>query len=301
MKSIPINTGNLDLSAIGNIQQTPKELKPIPKRNPKELKTIPENDEGMDINEIKNYLKGHHSSASSILSKPPKNTSKTSIKKAKNTPQKLEDAKNTLQKMEDHKNTLQKRVVPKKATKTDSIHFTPQKPVYDLKIDVKSKNRQETIARILKYQESKYFKDLLKKTIKNQWTYEMLSKKNETQLNSIINRIRVVIENQSMNSFYDSVITNSSLVVEKGLHNVYNIDGFTDDLTSNEHFWILFEKYKIESNLPTIPISFQLMQCIVGTAVISHQKNLVDKVPDGPILKSTMKAPDKEVMKDLFL
>jgi hypothetical protein len=154
-------------------------------------------------------------------------------------------------------------VLPKKGSKTDEI------------------DRQIKINRILKYQESKFFNDIVKNQLSMNHTYETLSKKNTQQLDSILNRIRVAIDTDALSIFYDNLAGSGALATENIITGLgYDITGFSTNLLKNNQFFICFEKFKIESDLPTIPIGFQLAQIVISTAVITHLENKSRQIPN---------------------
>ena len=161
-----------------------------------------------------------------------------------------------------------------------------------------SHRRQLQIAKILKYQESKFFNPLLKKSMKLSHTHETLSKKNNEQLEAVLNRMRVCLDQQTVHSFYNNLAEQGTVMTEKLLQNVYNIDGFAEDIKNNEHFWITFERFKIESDLPTIPIGFQLAQVLFTTAVVQHERNKKNNHRYREEVATLLTSVEKEMFED---
>ena len=161
-----------------------------------------------------------------------------------------------------------------------------------------SHKRQLQIAKILKYQESKFFNPLLKKSMKLSHTHETLSKKNNEQLEAVLNRMRVCLDQQTVHSFYNNLAEQGTVMTEKLLQNVYNIDGFAEDIKNNEHFWITFERFKIESDLPTIPIGFQLAQVLFTTAVVQHERNKKNNHKYQEEVATLLTSVEKEILDD---
>ena len=51
---------------------------------------------------------------------------------------------------------------------------------------------------------------------------------------------------------------------------VYNIDGFSDMLLENEDFWNCYERFRIESNMPSVNPTTQMLFMIAQTTIIAH-------------------------------
>jgi hypothetical protein len=135
-------------------------------------------------------------------------------------------------------------------------------------------DRQRSIARILKYQDSQYFGEVVRNQLNINYTYEVLAKKNSQQLESILNRIRVAIDRNAIDGFYDNLLGGGTMASEKIITNMgYDLTGFSDNLLKNEQFFVCFERLKIESDLPNIPLSLQMFQIILSVAVLTHWQN----------------------------
>lgn len=136
-----------------------------------------------------------------------------------------------------------------------------------------AKEKQSLIMIIRRYQENPRFKDFVSKNIGIKETYNSLNKKSIPQLQDLLERIRVQLDNRNVDKIYDSLAKSSSQVYETVLSDFYDIDGFTDNLFSQENFLDCLEKIKIETNLPHIPPYVQMGYIVLQTTILTHEVN----------------------------
>ena len=156
--------------------------------------------------------------------------------------------------------------------------------------------KQELILKITKYLGSVRFATYLKKDLKISYTNIQLQKKKVTELRDILKHIQVNLDNKNLDKFYHSLAIGGASVVEKTISPLYDIDGFADNLVSNENFWDVYERYKIENTFPNIPPAIQLCYIVTSTIITTHEVNKIKKMMPANASKSPMvemKGPDE--------
>ena len=157
-------------------------------------------------------------------------------------------------------------------------------------------SKQQKIWKIEKYIHSIRFGDFIQNDLKIDYTREELDVMESRELDKILERIRIQLDNKNLDAFYNGLARTSSILAEKGLSNVYNIDGFTDNLFQNDAFLDGLERYKIDHGpLSYVPPSIQISYAIVSTAYITHTLN--SQKLGKPPKKYEMKPPSEEAMK----
>jgi len=139
----------------------------------------------------------------------------------------------------------------------------------------KSTNSQEKIFTIQKYMTSNRFGDYVKKDIGIKYTLAQLEKKSDKELEDILNKIRIHLDNKNMDAIYDGMAKSMASGLEMTLTPFYDIDGFSDTLLdpNNAQFWDTYEKFKIEHKLPTMPVGLQLAYIVSSTMILQHNLN----------------------------
>ena len=98
------------------------------------------------------------------------------------------------------------------------------------------------------------------------------------------------LDAQNVSSFFDNFAKTAAIAFEKTVTPMFDIDGFSDTLLQNQEFWRVYERLKIETELPQIPVTLQLGYIITGTVLIQNQMNTMRKkkknsiVRDGPVV-----------------
>ena len=188
-----------------------------------------------------------------------------------------------------------------KITKTPKIRkkdlHIPKKPQY-MTMAKNAENtiqisdvKQNAIYTIQKYQTSAIFGDYVKNELKINYTEEMLNKKSVAQLESILSKIRVNLDNKGINKMYDSVLFGSTSMIENISRPIVNVDGFNKMLMENEQFLRCWERFKCGSVMPTIPSHIQMMCILAQTYFLAYAMNK-------PISQNSQEATE-EVLKEI--
>ena len=149
----------------------------------------------------------------------------------------------------------------------------------DLKINQMLENeqnepeRQRIIHIIQKYQASERFGSYIRTELKITYSNDTLNKKSITQLEGILEKIRLHLDNRNLNQVYDSVLFSTTQMIELMSKPVANVDGFTKMLRENEEFANCWEKFKCESVMPTIPSHLQMLFILGQTYLMAYSIN----------------------------
>ena len=172
-----------------------------------------------------------------------------------------------------------KRKSKKKAKATANLPAVPKTAQTNPAATVPAKavavnDKEEMIMKILKYQSSRRFGPYITKELKITQSRQQLVKLSDDRLKNILHRIRLNLNNRNM----DAIFENVALTCAKGYETTvsglgYDIEGFTDLLTSNPGFWDAFERWKIERHLPDIPPGIQLGYIVASTTLAAHTLN----------------------------
>lgn len=153
-----------------------------------------------------------------------------------------------------------------------------------------SKEKQVLIYKILKYQDNLRFCHVVRDKLKIKYTNEQLQKKSNKDLEDILNRIRINLDNKNLDEFYNGILKMTTSTLENVVTPFYNIDGFSEMLLEDEQFLDSYERLKIENELPNIPPSLQMMMIISRCVVICHTMNKYKKP------QKTMKMPKEDLV-----
>ena len=134
----------------------------------------------------------------------------------------------------------------------------------------KVEEKQRMIFTIQKYQDSPRFSDIVRNELKITQNYSQLSEMPMIDLENILSRIRIHLDNKNLNKFYDNIATTTAITYETAISQFYNIDGFSDMLLDNDEFWNIFERYKCEYQLPAVNPTMQLLFIIAQTTFMAH-------------------------------
>ena len=157
-------------------------------------------------------------------------------------------------------------------------------------------SKEESIIKIVNYQNSTRFGSYIKKDMKINFTREQLSKKSLSQLEAIMYRIRTALNTRHLEGVYEHLVR----TVASGYENVvtsfgYDITGFQSLLLNNPAFWDSFEMWKLEKKLPDIPPSLQLMYIVSSTTVVAHLQSQSRIREPRQDKQKTQKAVEKRV------
>lgn len=135
--------------------------------------------------------------------------------------------------------------------------------------------KEDVIIKVLNYQNSSRFGNVIRKDLKINYTREQLTKKSIEQIDNILYRIRNFLNNRGMNGIYEQMVKTTAVGYENIVTELgYDIHGFSDILLNNPSFWDAFEMWRVERTLPDIPPSFQLMYIIASTTMVAHLNNI---------------------------
>lgn len=155
-----------------------------------------------------------------------------------------------------------------------------QKKLFSSKLndtDKEETEREKLIMKIIKYQDNKRFGEYVRKKLSINYTRSQLIKLNSKRLEQLLNRIRINLNNRNVDVVFNNMAKTMSIGLEKSVTPFWNVDGFSDNLLMNPSFWEVFEKWKIEQELPDIPPYLQLSYIITSTMLITHQMNMVNE------------------------
>ena len=131
--------------------------------------------------------------------------------------------------------------------------------------------KQQLIFKIQKYQDSARFGNIVKNQLKFNQTYDELTDMPIENLDNMLARIRIHLDNKNLDKFYDSMLTSMCLTYEQLVSLVYDIDGFTDILLDdNETFMNCWERFKIENNFPAVNPTTQMLFMIGQATIMAH-------------------------------
>ena len=131
------------------------------------------------------------------------------------------------------------------------------------------------------------------------YTRPVLESRSHKQLDNMLEKIRVNLNNKSMEKFYESVATSTAIISEQIITPFYDIEGFSDTLLKNDQFWDVYEKWRIEHTAPALSTEMQMLYIVTQTAFIQHELNKNTKHRN-PVKKDyEMKGPDVSVLAGL--
>ena len=133
--------------------------------------------------------------------------------------------------------------------------------------------REKLIYIIQKYQSSQIFGEYVQQELKINYSSESLHKKTVEQLESILAKIRLHLDNRNLDKIYDGVLFSSTMLIETFSRPMVNVDGFNKMLQENEQFLNCWERFKCESVMPTIPSHVQLMFILGQTYFMAYAMN----------------------------
>ena len=133
-----------------------------------------------------------------------------------------------------------------------------------------TEEKQKLINTIQKYQDSSRFGKAVKFELGFKQNFVELSEKSENELDNILYRIRRHLDNRNLDKFYENMATTLAVTYEQVLSPFYPIDGFSDMLLDNEDFWNSYERFRIESEFPSVNPTTQMLFMIAQMTVIAH-------------------------------
>lgn len=133
--------------------------------------------------------------------------------------------------------------------------------------------RQTLIWKIQKYQNSSRFGDFVRRNVGINHTESQLNKVKNEELEDILSKIRIQLDNRNLDSFYNGLIKGGANLSESLLRNYYNIDGFGDELLGNKTFMDALERQKCENPFPSVSPMLQISYALISTAIMTHELN----------------------------
>lgn len=127
--------------------------------------------------------------------------------------------------------------------------------------------------KIGRYQNSKRFGTLIKKELKINHSNSTLNNHKTSTLESHLVRIRFTLDQKHTDYMMDSLAHNGIIALEKVVSPMYDCEGLSESINNNDEFWDVFERYKCELTLPTIPAPLHMAAIISSSIAIQHQLN----------------------------
>ena len=169
------------------------------------------------------------------------------------------------------------------------------KMIKALETELEEPERQKLIHIIQKYQSSERFGKYVRSELKISYTAESLSKKTTSQLQAILDKIRLHLDNQNLNKIYDGALFSSTAAVEAFSKPLgINVDGFNTMLMNNEEFLNCWERFKCESVMPTIPSHVQMCFILGQTYFLAYAINKQKEYKEPPEVTELINEIDKE-------
>ena len=137
--------------------------------------------------------------------------------------------------------------------------------------------KQEMIHIIQRYQSSTIFGEYITKELKIDYDDTSLNKKNIHELDVILTKIRLKLDNMNLDSMYDNVLFGSTKLVETLSKPVVNVDGFSKMLEENQQFVSCWERLKCETVMPTIPPYLQMLLIVSQTYFLAYATNKMNE------------------------
>ena len=129
--------------------------------------------------------------------------------------------------------------------------------------------KQRLIFKIQRYQDSRRFGHIVREQLKFNQSFDELNEMPIENLQNLVSRIRIHLDNKNLDRFYDSMVKSGAVAYEQIVTPFYDIEGFADMLTENEDFWC-FERFKIEHNFPSVDPTTQMIYMIAQTTLLAH-------------------------------
>ena len=143
------------------------------------------------------------------------------------------------------------------------------------KID-NTENKKKLIFLIQKYQDSMRFGKMVKYELGFKETFAELSEKSELDLENMVHRIRTHLDNKHLDKFYENMATTVAITYEQALSYMYPIPNFSDMLLENDDFWNCYERFRIESEFPSVNPLTQMAFMIAQTTIIAHHTGQIE-------------------------
>ena len=133
-----------------------------------------------------------------------------------------------------------------------------------------TESKKKLIFLVQKYQDSLRFGKTVKYELGFKDTFAELSDKSELDLENMVHRIRTHLDNKHLDKFYENMATTCAITYEQTMSYFYPIPNFSDMLLENENFWNCYERFRIESEFPSVNPLTQMAFMIAQTTIIAH-------------------------------
>ena len=194
--------------------------------------------------------------------------------KANNTVVKFDDILNESSKLAQVK---QQKMPQNRMKLSKNAINVPQRKGNNDTIGTNSEIKQNTIYIIQKYQSSDRFGNFVKNELKINYSSDNLQRKSTKELENILSKIRVHLDNKNMSKIYDGILFSSTMLVEKLSKPIVNVDGYSKMLLESEEFLNCFDRVKCETIMPTIPSHLQLFFILAQTYFMAYATNKIEK------------------------
>ena len=174
-------------------------------------------------------------------------------------------------------------------------------PVSTLNEIENTEEKKKLIFTIQKYQDSLRFGKTVKFELGFKKSFTELSEMSEVDLENMLYRIRRHLDNKNLDKFYENMASTIAITYEQSLSMIYPIHGFSDMLLESEDFWNCYERYRIESEFPSVNPLTQMCFMIAQYTLIAHHTPssddeyvMEDPLPVQQILASIEEEPTKQ-------
>lgn len=170
-----------------------------------------------------------------------------------------------------------------------------------------TENKKKLIFLIQKYQDSLRFGKMVKYELGFKETFPELSDKSELDLENMVHRIRSHLDNKHLDKFYENMATTVAITYEQTMSLLYPIPNFSDMLLENEDFWNCYERFRIESEFPSVNPITQMAFMIAQTTIIAHHtqptEDMVEDytMEEPPPLETIMEELEGPTQKDMII
>ena len=182
----------------------------------------------------------------------------------------------------------------KQSTNASKILKQQQKQLEMIESELEEPERQKTIYVIQKYQSNQIFGDFVRNDLKISYSADALNKKSLAQLDAILNKIRVHLDNKNADKLFDNLLVGSTTMMETMSKPFCNVDGFSNMLLHNDSFKLCWERVKCESVMPTIPPHLQMMLVVGQTFYMAYLVNKYKEPSEDPDVQNLIDEAIKE-------
>lgn len=176
-------------------------------------------------------------------------------------------------------------------------------PVATLNEIENTEEKKKLIFTIQKYQDSLRFGKTVKYELGFKQSFTELSDMTEMDLENMLYRIRRHLDNKNLDKFYENMASTIAITYEQTLSMVYPIYGFSDMLLENEDFWNCYERYRIESEFPSVnPLTQMCFMVAQFTLIAHHTADTVDEnyeMEAPPAIDDILSTIEEEKTQDL--